>query len=403
MRFFAFALVLLAAAPPVPTHHRYLVTWAMESKTFPGDMTGHDFLAVFDLDRTSFGQLVATVPVDTRSQMAHHANYVLPPNRRLFANDFMAGQTYIFDLHDPREPSVAGTFTAAGAYEHPHSFVSLSNGHVLATYQIKGANDDTPGALVELDEKGRVVRTSDAAAPEDANIRPYSAEVIEKLDRVVTTSADMFMNSTVPASHVVQVWRLSDLKLLKTIVLPKPKIYKGIAAQSADEARVLSDGKTVLVKTGTCGLFRLTGLDGSDPKAEYVYDFGYRNCSGVPVVAGRYWIQSSMSGHAIVSLDVKDPAHPVEVSRILLGGQAQPHWIGIEPETGNLTITGYGSMINRISFARIDLRTGALALDKRTIDLSNRKWPDGWNGPVIPHAALFFSDSHPSGSEPPSK
>ena len=392
MRFFALALVLLAAAP-APVHHRYLVTWAMESKTFPGDMSGHDVLAVFDIDGPGFGTLVAALPVDTRSQMAHHTNYALPPNRRLFANDFMAGQTYIFDLHDPRKPALAGTFTNAGAYQHPHSFAYLPNGHMLATYQIKGANDDTPGALAELDATGRTVRTSDASAPaEDANVRPYSLQVVPELDRVITTSADMFMNSSVPVSHVVQVWRLSDLKLLKTIVLPKPKIYKGIAAQSADEARVLADGKTVLVKTGTCGLFRLTGLEGSDPQATYVYDFGYRNCSGVPVVAGKYWIQSSMSGHAIVSLDVSDPAHPVEADHLFVGSEAQPHWIGIEPGTGNLVITGYGSMINRILLARVNLHTGALTLDRRTIDLSSRKWPDGWTGPVIPHGTLFLSD-----------
>lgn len=393
MRFFALALVLLAAAPAVPTHHRYIVTWAMESKTFPGDMAGRDFLAVFEAEGPKFGQLVEALPVDTPSQMAHHTSYGFSPSGRLFANDFMAGQTYIFDLRDPRKPVVAGTFKNAGPYQHPHSFAFLSNGHVLAAYQIRGGKDDTSGALVELDANGHTLRTSDASSAQDANIRPYSLAVLENLDRVVTTSADMFMNSTVPPSHVVQVWRLSDLKLLKTIVLPKPQTYKGIAAQSADEARVLSDGKTVLVKTGTCGLFRLSGLDGNDPAAQFVYDFGYRNCSGVPVVAGRYWIQSSMSGHAIISLDVRDPSHPVEVSHIIVNGTALPHWIGIEPGTGNLVFTGYGSMINRIYFASVNLNTGVLTLDKRTIDLSHRAWPDGWNGPAIPHAALFLSDS----------
>jgi hypothetical protein len=390
MRFFALALILLAASPSAPSG-RYLVSWAMETTVYPGSGAGHDFLAIFDIsDSPNFGNLVATIPVETRAQMAHHTNYTMPPNHMLFANDFMAGRSYVFDLRDPHKPLVAASFTGAGPYQHAHSFAYLSNGNVLATYQIKGPNDDTPGALVELDAKGRMVRTSDASAPhEDPYIRPYSLQVIENIDRVVTTSADMFGMATSKPSHVVQVWRLSDLKLLKTIVLPKPALNNGVAAQDPDEARVLSDGSTVLVKTGTCGLYRLTGLSGANPAAEFIYDFGYRGCSGVPVVAGKYWIQSSMTGHSIIALDVSDPAHPVEVSHLFLGSTARPHWIALESGTGNLVITGFGSMLNHIYFATVDLQTGALTLDNRTIDF-NRHWPDGWDGPAVPHGTLFY-------------
>lgn len=196
------------------------------------------------------------------------------------------------------------------------------------------------------------------------------------------------MPSTV-SSHVVQVWRLSDLKLLKTVLLPKPARYNGIAGENADEARVLSDGKTVLVQTGRCGLFRLKDLAGTDPAAEFVYDFGYRSCSGVPVVIGNYWVESSMSGHCVTALDVRDPSHPFEVSRITLGSNALPHWLAREPGGNRIAITGFGSLLNHISFATIDSRTGRLTLEKQTIDF-NRRWPDGWNGPAVPHASLFY-------------
>ncbi len=392
MRLLAVILFLIAAttAGRSATLPRYLVAWGMETKGYPGDQAGHDFLAVFDIgDPAHFGRLVAMLPVATRSQMAHHANYEIPPNGMLFANDFMAARSYLFDLRDPLKPRVAASFGDAGRYTHPHSFAYLSNGHTLATYQQKGADDTAAGALVELDGNGGVIRSSDASdATVEPFIRPYSLQVLEKLDRVVTTSADMMPSDK--SSHVVQVWRLSDLKLIKTVVLPKPARYKGVAGEDADEARVLSDGKTVLVQTGRCGLYKLNGIAGTDPTAQFVYDLGYRACPGVPVVIGNYWIEPSMSGHCITALDVRDPSHPVEVSRLVLGGDAYPHWLSREPGGNRIVITGFGSILNRISFATIDPQTGALNLEKRTIDF-NRKWPDGWNGPAVPHAALFYA------------
>ncbi len=391
LRFLALVIVLLAAPPAGSgaTRHRYLVTWGMETNASSGTQAGHDFLAVFEIgDPAHFGRLVAMLPVATRSQLAHHANYALPANGMLFANDFLAAHSYVFDLRNPLKPTVAASFDNAGLYTHPHSFAYLSNGHTLATYQQKGSDDTVAGALVELDRKGGVVRMADASDPQvEPFIRPYSLQILEKIDRVVTTSADMMPSTT--DSHVVQVWRLSDLKLLKTVVLPKPPQYKGAASEDPDEARLLSDGSTVLVKTSRCGLYRLNDLAGTDPTAQFVYDFGYRFCAGVPVVIGHYWIEPSMSGHCVTALDVSDPSHPVEVSRLWLGAGASPHWLAREPGGNRIVITGQGSLRNRISFASIDTRTGALKLDRRTISF-NRRWPDGWNGSAVPHAALFY-------------
>jgi hypothetical protein len=362
----------------------------MESRTNAPGGAGHDFLAVFDIgDPANFGSLVAMLPVPTHAQMAHHTNYAMPPNHLLFANDFMAGESYVFDLRDPVKPRIAASFSAAGPYTHPHSFAYLSNGDVLATYQIKGSTGDAPGALVELDGKGQLVRASDAAAPAlDRYIRPYSLLVIEHLDRVVTTSTAMSPLITKEPSRSVQIWRLSDLKLLQTVVLPKPAHF-GVVGEYADEAALLSDGKTVLVKTMTCGLYRLDDVGGSNPSAQFIYDFGYRFCAGVPIVEGDYWIQPCWSGHDIVALDVHDPSHPVEASHLMLANDAYPHWLASEPGTNRFLITGFGSLLNRISFATIDPQTGAMTLDKRFIDF-NRKWPDGWDGPAIPHGTLFY-------------
>lgn len=388
MRFAAFvcAVLLLAASAP---RERYLVVWGMEANDLPAHGEGHDFLAVFDVGQ-DFGKLVAVVPTQTHAMVAHHTNEEMPANHLLFASDFMAGAGTVFDVSDPRNPRLTDTFTGANGYTHAHSFAALANGHTLATYQIKGWDSDAPGALVELDQHGRSVRSSDASAPGmDPNIRPYGLLVLENIDRVVTTSAPMPPLDIKAPTQVIQIWRLSDLKLLQTLELPKPPHFD-VAAESPDDAAVLEDGKTVMIKTAHCGLFTLSNLTAQRADLRYAYDFGARACSGVPVVAGHYWVEALLSGHALVALDVKDPAHPVEVSQLYLGPDAYPHWLSREPGTGNIVITGFGSLLKQIRFASIDLETGSLALDSRLIDLQHRAWPDGWTGAAIPHAATFY-------------
>jgi len=216
------------------------------------------------------------------------------------------------------------------------------------------------------------------------NIRPYSLTVVEKLDRVVTSSADMM---AAQVSHVVQVWRLSDLKLIKTMQLPPPPDWIYDTAADSSEPRVLEDGKTVLVPTFNCGVFMVRNLAGDDPTLEHVHDSGYRTCE-VPVVAGDFLVEAMQSGHAIVSLDVRDPEHPREVSRILLPPNEYPHWLALEPGGDRLVITGYGALNTRVRFATIDRRTGKLTLEPSSIDFT-RAWPDGWQGSAIPHGAVF--------------
>lgn len=383
--------LLMLPAPAVASH--YLYVWGMETRDPstampPKSSMGRDFLAVFDVGRDSaqFGKLVAMLPVGDGAQMAHHTNYEMPSDGRLFASDYMTGQGYVLDLRTPARPKLVANFAAAGPYTHSHSFARLPNGNTLATYQFKGEPDIAAGALVELDPNGRIVRTGDASdGAVDPFIRPYSLVALPALDRVVTTSAPMM--KTDKTSHVIQVWRLSDLKLLKTVRLERPSHFADAVAKDAAEPRVMKDGKTVLIVTAGCGLYQVTGLESGNPQSKFVYDFGFRSC-GVPAVVGRYWVQTASSGHAIISLDVGDPSHPREVGRIALGGEAFPHWVAREPGGNRIVITGFGSLATKVSFADIDLGSGALRLDKRRIDF-DRSWPDKWTGPAMPHAALF--------------
>ncbi len=389
---------LIATAAPVAS--RYLFVWAMEAEhphastlaLAPTDRAawrktlglGKDFLAVFDVrPGPSFGKLITMLPVG-RAVMAHHTNYAEPPNDVMYANDWLGNRTYVFDLGNPRHPRLLRKFGSVGVLSYPHSFVYLPNGDTLATFQYSGGFNHAAGGLVEFDPQGRVVRTASAAVPAHPNIRPYSLAIVEKLNRVVTGSADM-MGAQV--SHVVQVWRLSDLKLIKTMRLPpQPHWFYDTAADSS-EPRVLSDDKTAVVPTFNCGLFLVRNLASGNPTLQHIYDFGYRMCE-VPVVAGDFLVETMQSGHAIVSLDLHDPEHPHEVSRILLPPDEYPHWLTLDPGGDRLAITGYGALDTRVRFATIDRRTGKLTLEPATIDFT-RAWPDGWQGSAIPHGAVF--------------
>lgn len=378
--------------PPISTASRYLFVWAGDK-----DKQQSDFLAVIDIDPRSptYAAVLKTVPVGATGTMAHHTEYEMPADGILWASGFMAGQTYLFDLRDPTSPRLLTSFGDVGPMSHPHSYSRLPNGHILATFQHKIGGGT--GGLVEFDSVGRVVRTAEAAVPAiDSTIRPYSLAVLPALDRVVTTASDMHL---LVRSRAVQVWRLSDLRLLQTILLPPGP--RGDENWLTAEPRVLSDGRTVLVNTFTCGLYRIDGLASDSATATWVYSTQWsvdRIFCAVPVVAGRYWLQPSGPEHAVVSLDVSDPSHPREVSRLTLGANEIPHWLGLEAGGDRVVITGYRELESRVVLAHVDRATGALSLDttfkspgaqRVGLDLGLVQWPHGPSGPAIPHGAVF--------------
>ena len=378
---------------------RRLVAWAGDL-----DRADSDFLAVLDADPESpgYGSVIATLPVDRRGTHPHHTEHRMPPGGTLFANGFMAGTTFRFDLSDPGDPRVLGSFEEAAGFTFPHSYERLPSGNVLATFQGRGADNVDPGGLVEIDGEGRVVRSGSADDPDapGALIRPYSLAIAPRLDRVVVTSYDMGEDMGMTGgrrgrTHVVQVWRLSDLTVLATIDLPA--LPGGGGDEQPGEPRLLDDGRTVLVSTFTCGLYRITGLASGYPDAEPVHRFGGGGCA-VPVVVGRFWIQSVPSANAIVSLDVSDPTAPVEVSRLELGGRSFPHWLALDEGSGRIVIADRGDGEERLYVARIDRQTGELSLDERFRDPGSDRpgvsferadWPHGATGAARPHGTVF--------------
>lgn len=372
----------------------FLYLWSASS-----DSTKPDFLAVLDVKPGSahYGALVGTVPVPGLHNSPHHTEHSMPGDGRLFVNGFGSGQSFIFDMTDRGHPKLDGQFGEIAGMMHPHSFVRLPNGNVLATFQMQhDARGMAPGGLAELTGRGKVVRSvSDNRAGVDRRIRPYSAVIVPSLDRIVTTTTDMDGESPVQA---VQLWRLSDLTLLKTFNLPHGP--RGDEGAFTAEPRLLADGKTVLVSTFNCGLYLLHGLETAAPSAKLVSSFPSKkgtSCA-IPVVAGHYYLVTVPAYSAVVSLDISNPAKPREVSRVAFEKDDVPHWISIEPNHRRVVVTGYAAMEHRVMLVNFDEATGRLSLDTTFRDsgakepgvrLDNKTWPHGGRAPAVPHGAVF--------------
>lgn len=400
----AIALLTAPSRPPQPQQPQqppkassdFLYVWASSA-----DSSGPDFLAVYDVrDRPATdrpGALVTTLPVPGRGNRTHHTEHDMPADRQLFANGFGSGQSFISDLSSPSAPRLAKQFGGVGALMHPHSFWRLPNGNVLATFQMQHDTQGVaPGGLAELTPRGDVVRVGSSNYPGvDRRTRPYSAFILPDLDRVVVTTTDMDKRDT---TRTFQFWRLSDRSVQHAIELPRgPRDDQGYRSA---EPRLLRDGKSVLVFTFTCGLYLRQDIASARPGARLVASFPRKDgtACAVPVVVGNYYLITVPAWSAVVSLDVSDPTHPHEVSRLTLGLDDVPHWIGIEPNHQRLVITGYEAMKTRVLLARFDETNGKLTLDERFRAVGSAEpglcregvaWPHGGSGAAVPHGAVF--------------
>ena len=400
--------VLIASGSPVVATGQgaYLFVWA-------GGTGGNEVIATIDATPTSptYGRVLTSASTGTAG-FPHHTEHELGPNGHLLANDFHAGRTWLFDLNDPLHPRVMTSFADVAGFSHPHSFIRLANGHVLSTFQYRSeppkatqaanmhdrmqmSGEHVTGGLVEMDEFGRPFASGAAADTTipDRRLFPYGVLPISSINRAVSTTTDMDHADTVATSQWVQIWRLSDLTLLRTIELsPGPR---GNENQLTGESRLLPDGHSVYIHTFNCGLYLLRDIERDRPRAMLVTSFEGTNC-GVPVLTGHYWLQTVPQAHALVALDVSDAEHPKEVSRVTLPADEAPHWIAIDASGRRVVLNsaGRGSRLFIIDF---DPATGALSLDRRFrdpgdesagISLSGANWA-GFTGTVVPHAAVF--------------
>ena len=386
MRFHPFwcALVLAtssacASAAPAPHANasstavpaRYLYVWA-------GDKDGKssDFLAVVDVNRDSkdFGQVVTTVPVGMSGSLPHHMEYSLPGQ----------GQ-----------------------------FARLANGHVLVGYLRSEGPSPLPGdstnpgghgGIAELDGAGQMIRSASAADPGSRiPVRVYAFALRPDIDRMLTTSAPMMEDTS---ADVVQIWRMSDFKLLRTLPVPPALLPDGSVLPTGHgypfEPRVMPDGSVLLNAYG-CGFYRVTGLGSDAPDFRNVHTIDVRSAGkrmgacGIPIVVGHYWIMAVGRLSALVTLDIRDPAHPVETSRLHADSTFHPHWMARDPGSDRIIVGAENGGENRMLMAKVDSTTGRVSWDRSLhsadgalgISFVRATWPHGETGEAFGHAALF--------------
>jgi hypothetical protein len=371
----------------------YIYVWA---GTGHDSTRGLDMMMVLDGNPSSrtYGKVLSSVPMDSAGLMPHHTEFILPANGRLFANDYEGNKSFLIDFSHPATPGLAGPVSPIPGGRKVHSFARLPNGDVIATYQFgDGKVPGDPGGIAEFDSHGRLLRVGssrDAAFP-GARIRTYGLAIAPKVDRVVTTSSPMDNEKT---AHIIQVWRLSDLKLLKTFQLPR--LNGDSAERMPFEARLLSDG-SVLVNTYTCGFYRVTNLE-SAPKVTRVLTLPKNLGCSVPIIAGRFEIMPIAYAHRYATIDIADPAHPVETASFPTDTTFYPHWISADPGSDRVVMTDQGDGQEMVMVAHLNRVTGRLAWDEKFRDAGSptpgvsfrmRNWPNGFTGMAMPHAALF--------------
>lgn len=375
-----------------------LYVWAWDK-----DEQDSDFLAVIDVDEDSptYGQVVNSIAVGVVGY-AHHVEHQMRDAKQLFVNSYSAGRSFVFDMSAPSAPVVATSFDSAGSFAFPHSFERLDNGNVLATFQRSAERPDETGGLVELDRAGVFVRGSSAVNAVDPELRPYSLAPLPKIDRVVSTSADMMGKHK---GRSIQIWRLSDLELLHTIMLPAGP--RGDENTHPAEVRALRDGKSVIVGTFMCGLYFVEDVD-SEPRVTFLRSFPWSPVEGedtdcnLPVRFGNFWVQTVGTTGSLAVLDVADPRQPKVVSEYSFGIDARPHWISLEPGSNRIVMTGGGTVSGGVVLLRIDETTGALSLVKEFrspnhpfgLSFDRESWPHGDTGPAFAHGAVFRQMAH---------
>lgn len=387
-----------AIGRPEAVSSPYLFVWAGDQDEGEGDT---NFLAVVSADPASptYGHVVATAPIGVVGGMPHHSEPSMPPGGHpLFANAFSGEETWLFDLSDPLRPTSVGRADPVPGYRTPHSFLRTPDGTVLATLQFSEKDvPGQPGALVRFSPEGRVLDVSGSADPAfpGERIRTYALDASPTIDRVITTSSPMDDEVT---AAVVQVWRLSDLALLKTV--PVPEAAGDTAHLYPFEVRFLKDGRTALMVTFYCGFYLLTELDTKEPRIERVLALEHPKYTwcGVPVVIGDYWIMPVTKAGEVVVLDVADHRVPRIVSRLRADSTFIPHWAARDPGSNRIVLVDHADESPQVLLARLDASTGALSWDESFRDpetgrlgvsFARDEWPHGTTGPAMPHGVVF--------------
>jgi hypothetical protein len=401
------------ATSPNAAPARFLYVWAGDK-----DNKDSDFLAVVDVRRESgtYGEVLTTVPVGMTGTLPHHLEYSLPSaDQTLFANGHHHEAIFRFAIADAEHPTLVGSADRAGSLRYPHDFARLADNSLLVGYLRGDGPSPTPGdtnvpgnhgGVAHLTADGHVVRWATAADTSlQEPMRPYAFAVLPTIDRFVVTSAPMMEDHS---ANAIQIWRLSDLTLLHTLMVPPARLPDGRVLPMGHsypfEPRVMTDG-SVLLSTYGCGFYRLTNI-ATRPEMHNVYTIDipvnrvgadHHAACGIPVIDGHYWVMPVGKLNMLVTLDIANPDQPREVSRLLADSSFRPHWMAKDPGSDRVIVGAENGGESRMLMARLDERTGKLTWDDTFrsrdgalgVSFVRNRWPHGETGEAFGHAALF--------------
>lgn len=384
------------------------------------DEADSDFLAVIDLRAESpdVGKTIATMPTGMKGSMPHHMEYAMPPaGEFLFMNAHHHEMSMLVDVSTPRALRAVKTFTPPPPLRFPHDYSRTPEGTRLVGFlRSEGESIDpeetvTPGnygGIAEYSADGILLRQAMAGNAGGTPVRPYAFALLPELDRLVVTSAPMM---EIVSADVLQIYRYSDFTLLHTIELPAGRLADGREVEGSQRAgfgpRVLSDGSVFLNSYG-CTFYRLSDIGNTQPRLDTFFALdtpppppeagAIRGACGIPVVFGDYWINPVGQLHAVVVLDIANPATPREVFRLQTPETFNPHWLARDPQSNRLVLGAELGGEEGFYILRFDEQTGRLSFDSALqgegqagyVSLKNQSWPHGSSGPAWGHAALFL-------------
>jgi hypothetical protein len=429
----------VSAGPPAQEHGagRFLLVWA-------GDADRHDddFMAIIDVrsDSSTFGHILGTVPVGSRDNEPHHIDLTLRGDGTVWASGVISGRTFIFDVSHPPEIKLLKVDepNPERARTPPHIYAFLPNGHTIATAMDMrfhprpgseaGANhphgDPAPGGLLEFDVKGNYIREISAGDVDSSekSVSPYGMDIKPDVDRVLTTNA---AHGWLPASKElepgtsVQIWRMSDLKRLRTVSFaPGPRGDENVAPYEPRFAHA-ARSQTVFVNTAVGNsLYVSKDAAAPEPAFQLVYDFGKEAGVAFPAVTrdDHFFLQTLTEANKVVVLDIHDPMHPKPVSEVRFDRDpanptrprvGQPHYLTLDLDERRVAVSDYTLDMpafvqdgdRRVYLLRFDPKTGQLSFDSRFrdeltgevgIDFNRNVWPHGKTGAARPHGMLFL-------------
>jgi hypothetical protein len=411
----------------------FLLVWAGDA-----DRQQPDFLALIDADASSktYGKVLKTYPVRSRGNEPQGVSLELRNDRRVFASGVLTNRVFTFDLAKAPAATLARTDEGSGRkLWAPHEIASLPDGRVaVACSDPAGFRGEprellaSPGGLLVLSRNGELVREISARDPGAPGmiVAPYGVAAAPALDRLVTTNNAHGYAATTRGERMpgisVQVWRLSDLKLLRTVVLdagPRGEENLGPLAP-----RVLHRQPFVLVNTDVGGgLYASDSLGIPDPSFRLVFDFGAgARPGGAAVTPDDRWYVTALGGrNRVVALDLRDPWKPTAASAVRLDRDPSapararaggPHALAMSADGSRVAVSDYTMDTpgyardgdRRVYLVRLDGATGGLRLDDAFrdettgevgIDFNRTHWPHGDTGAARPAGLVFVAPAPP--------